>query len=277
MDLDTIRDVVMARGREDLTGLGAGSAVLAGGTWLYSEPQDRLDRLVDITGLGWTPLTSDDDGLEIAATCTLAELADTAYPAHWPATRLFGQACGALVASHKIRRMATVGGNVCLALPAGAVLAALTALGGSALVWWSGGDEWIPVSRFVIGPGQTLLDQGDVLRALRIPAANLRSRTAFRKLALTPKGRSGSVVMGRRDRSGALTLTLSAATTRPVVLEFPDLPTSGELSATLADIQPDLWYDDPHGAPDWRCHITSVLAAEVTAELSGANPSGDRS
>ncbi|WP_067700733.1 FAD binding domain-containing protein [Nocardia jejuensis] len=272
MDLETIREVVTARERADLTGLGTGSAVLAGGTWLYSEPQDDLERLVDITGLGWTPVGWNDAGLEIAATCTLAELADASYPARWPATRLFGQACGALVASHKIRRVATVGGNVCLALPAGAVLAALTALGGSALVWGAGGDEWIPLHRFVVGAGETVLGAGEVLRAVRIPEPNLRSRTALRKIALSPTGRSGAVVMGRLDRSGLLTLTLSAATTRPVVLEFPDVPTAGELSATLAEIHPGLWFDDPHGAPDWRRHVTAVLAAEVTAELSGARP-----
>src|SRR5262245_25606512 len=105
-----MREVVVARERADLTGLGGTAAVLAGGTWLYSEPQDGLDRLVDITRLGWPPLTVTDDALEIAATCTLAELEAAELPTDWPATVLFGQACRALLVSHKVRRMATVGG-----------------------------------------------------------------------------------------------------------------------------------------------------------------------
>ncbi|WP_067716794.1 FAD binding domain-containing protein [Nocardia yamanashiensis] len=269
MDLDTIREVVMARDRADLGTVGAGTAVLAGGTWLYSEPQDELERLVDITGLGWAPLTIDDAGLEIAATCTLAELAGGAYPARWSGAQLFEQGCSALVASYKIRRTATVGGNVCLALPAGGVLAALVALGGSAQVWGPGRDRRIPLSRFVIAPGQTVLGEGEVVRSIRVPEANLRARTAFRKIASSPTGRSGAVVMGRHDLDGSCQLTLSAATTRPVVLTFPALPGDGELSATLAGLDTALWYDDPHGTPDWRRHVTGLLAAAVVAELNG--------
>ncbi|WP_330184575.1 FAD binding domain-containing protein [Nocardia sp. NBC_01503] len=269
MDLDTVREVVRARERADLGGLRAGTAVLAGGTWLYSEPQPGVERLIDITGLGWTPLTIDEAGLEIAATCTLQELAAGRYPPEWDATRLFEQGCGALVASHKIRRTATVGGNICLGLPAGAVLAALTALGGFGLVWGSRADQWIPLSHFVTGVGETLLIPGEVLRAIRIPESNLRSRTAFRKIALTPLGRSGAVVMGRLDPDGGCVITISAATVRPTVLEFRAMPSAGELSAKIAELERDLWYDDPHGAPDWRRHVTGLLAAEVAAELVG--------
>lgn len=272
MDLDTIREVRMARDRTDLVELGPDTAILAGGTWLYSEPQERLARLVDITALGWTPLTIDAAGLEIAATCTLAELADGDYPAAWTATKLFGQACGALAASHKIRRVGTVGGNVCLALPAGAVLAALTALGGFGLIWGPRGDQWIPLSHFVLGPGETALTEGELLRAIRIPESNLRSRTAFRKIALAPLGRSGAVVMGRLDPCGGCTLTISAATVRPVVFDFAAVPAISELSAILADIHPALWFDDPHGSPEWRRHVSTVLAAEVIVELDGGRP-----
>ncbi|QLY32209.1 FAD binding domain-containing protein [Nocardia huaxiensis] len=271
MDLDTVREVVVARDREDLAGLGPGTVVLAGGTWLYSEPQDGVERLVDITGLGWTPVAMDAGGLEIAATCTLAQLADSRYPARWTGTALFGQACGALLASHKIRRTATVGGNVCLALPAGAVLAALTALGGYALVWGPRMDRWIPLSQFVFGPGNTRLNTGDMLRAIRIPEPNLRARTAFRKIALAPLGRSGAVVMGRRNLDGSCHLTLSAATRRPVVLEFDEVPGGSELTATIDAVNPRLWYDDPHGSPDWRHHVSTLLAAEVAAELAGGD------
>lgn len=269
MDLDTIREIRVARGRADLAGLGAGSAVLAGGTWLYSEPQPGLERLVDITALGWEPITIDDAGLEIAATCTLAELAGAAYPARYTAAPLFARACSALVASHKIQRTATVGGNVCLALPAGAVLAALTALGGAALLWGPGEDQWIPLSHLILGPGETTLAPGEVVRAIRIPESNMCSRTAFRKVALSPLGRSGAVVMGRLDATGACVLTVSAATTRPVVLEFAALPDARELAAIFAEIHPGLWYDDPHGAPRWRRHVSTLLAVEVVAELSG--------
>ncbi|QIS06510.1 oxidoreductase [Nocardia brasiliensis] len=283
MDLDTIREVLVARERADLGALSATCAVLAGGTFLFSEPQQRLDRLVDITALGWPALTEVPDGLEIAATCTLAEFAG-ARPGRelglpvlredWPGTRLFAQGCRALLASHKIWRTATVGGNICLSLPAGGVLAALTALDGVALVWRpDGAERRIPLREFVLGPGRNVLAPGEVLRSITVPRASLLAHTAFRKIALAPLGRSGAVVMGRRDPGGRCAITISAATTRPVVLDFGAVPSVDEVGAQVAGLDPALWFDDPHGAPDWRAHVTGLLARAVVAELRHAGES----
>ncbi|MBF6334427.1 FAD binding domain-containing protein [Nocardia abscessus] len=279
MDLDTIREVVLARERDDLAVLGPSTAVLAGGTFLFSEPQEQLVRLVDITGLGWPAFEIVDDGLEIAATCTLAEFAG-AGPGRelgmpvlrelWPGTALFAQSCRALLASHKIWRTATVGGNVCLALPAGAVLGALVALDGMAVVWAAGGgDRNIPLREFVIGAGRTVLRPGEVLRSIRLPRSSLLAHTSFRKIALAPLGRSGAVVMGRRERGGRSAITITAATTRPVVLDFAAPPSEGALRDAMATIDPALWFDDPHGSPQWRSHVAGRLAGEVAGELRG--------
>ncbi|WP_280473223.1 FAD binding domain-containing protein [Nocardia asiatica] len=277
MDLDTIREVVVARERADLSVLDASAAVLAGGTFLFSEPHDQLVRLVDITGLGWPAFEIVDDGLEIGATCTLAEFAG-AGPGRelglpmlrelWPGTALFARSCRALLASHKIWRTATVGGNVCLALPSGAVLGALVALDGTAVVWEAdGGDRSIPLREFVVGPGRTALRPGEVLRSIRLPRSSLLAHTSFRKIALAPLGRSGAVVMGRRERDGRSAVTVTAATTAPVVLDFAEPPSDGALREALATIDPALWFDDPHGSPQWREHVTGVLAGEVAGEL----------
>ncbi|WP_336087629.1 FAD binding domain-containing protein [Nocardia sp. SSK8] len=277
MDLDTVREVVLARDRADLAQVGADSAVLAGGTFLFSEPHEHLHRLVDITTLGWPPLLERSDGLEIAATCTLAEFAGarpgrelgapTLRP-EWPGTALFAQACRALLASHKIWRTATVGGNVCLSLPAGAVLGALVALDATAVIWPRGGGERrITLRDFVTGPGENILATGAVVRSFLIPTSSLLARTSFRKIALAPLGRSGSLVMGRREMSGRCAITVTAATVRPMVFDFASVPTAFDVEAALMEIEPELWFDDPHGAPDWRRHVTGLLAGEVAAEL----------
>lgn len=277
MDLDTIREVLVARERADLAGLGGGSAVLAGGTFLFSEPQDELVRLVDITALGWPALTETSEGLEIAATCTLAEFAGAApgrelgtplLRADWPGTALFAQGCRALLASHKIWRTATVGGNICLSLPAGGVLAALTALDAAALVWSpDGADRRIPLRQFVLGPGRNALAPGEVLRSVTVPTRSLLARTAFRKIALAPLGRSGAAVMGRREADGSCALTITAATERPIVLDFPAVPDDTDIDEAIAALDSAVWFDDPHGAPDWRRHVSGVLAREVATEL----------
>ncbi|MDT7685280.1 MAG: hypothetical protein QOG57_5590, partial [Pseudonocardiales bacterium] len=129
MDLNTVTALHRPGDRTDLTGrLGPGTAALAGGTWLFSQPQPDLHTLVDLTGLGWPPLTITARGLEIAATCTLAELTGFVAAPGWPAAALFRACCEALAGSFKIWHTATVGGNICLALPAGPMTSLAAAL-----------------------------------------------------------------------------------------------------------------------------------------------------
>ena len=55
MDLNTITAVARPKVRSELPVWAAGDAWLAGGTWLFSEPQTHLNRLIDLTSLGWPP------------------------------------------------------------------------------------------------------------------------------------------------------------------------------------------------------------------------------
>ncbi|WP_072807416.1 FAD binding domain-containing protein [Rhodococcoides yunnanense] len=270
MDLGTIEDVVIPSDRSELPPGNEGTAVIAGGTWLLSEKQDHLRRLVDITALGWPPLVVDDTGLDIAATCTIEALAAARVDRDWPATALFPQCATALLASYKIWKVATVGGNICMALPAGAMISLTAALDGVATVWAVDGTDYtVPVVDLVTGPHENSLRTGDIVRSIHLPAHALEARTAFRKTALSPLGRSASLVIGRLDRDGRFVVTVSASTVRPYVVRFDSPPRSVELRAALNAAIPDsAWYDDPHGAPDWREHISIRSALQVLEELS---------
>lgn len=265
MDLDTVTSLRPARTRADLA-LGAGERFLAGGSWLFSEPQPGTTGLVDLTTMGWEPWSLTADGLSIAATCTVAELRVRGSALGVPAAPLFGACVDAFLMSFKIWGTATVGGNVALALPAGSMISLAVALDAEAVVWTpDGGERRQPVSELVTGPGTTTLGPGEVLRSVEIGTAALESRTAFRKTALTALGRSSAVVTGRLGAGGATVLTVTASTPRPHVLAFDALPGPAELGAALDGI--DAWYDDPHGAPDWRAAVTRTLAREVVEEL----------
>src|SRR5271166_885831 len=135
MDLNTVEAIVSPRTRSELPALGPGDALLAGGTWLFSEPQRHLRRLVDLGSLGWEALRVGDDGLHIAATCRIAELHALAAPDSWTAAHPIGACCNALLGSFKVLNEATVGGNMCLALPAGPMTALAAALDGVCTIW----------------------------------------------------------------------------------------------------------------------------------------------
>jgi hypothetical protein len=93
MDLNTVEAVLTPSSRGELWPMGAGDAVLAGGTYLFSEPHIGIRRLIDLTRLGWPSIVLDDNGIELAATCTIAEVSRIAgeLPPQWRAAPLFGQ------------------------------------------------------------------------------------------------------------------------------------------------------------------------------------------
>jgi CO/xanthine dehydrogenase FAD-binding subunit len=191
VDIDTVQELTPAAGAS----WRAGDAWLAGGTWLFSQPQPDLTRLLDLTSFDWPALTIDAAGLHIAATCTFAELARWEAPAQWPAAALIGHCCAALLGSAKIWAMATVGGNLCLALPAAPMISLTAALDGVCELWSPDGTARdVPVLEFVTGDGQTVLAPGELLRAVRIGPAAWQCRTAFRQFSLSRYGRSAAVV-----------------------------------------------------------------------------------
>jgi CO/xanthine dehydrogenase FAD-binding subunit len=250
----------------------AGDAWLGGGTYLFSEPQPRLRRLRDLSSAGWVPLTARPEGLEIAATCTVAQLSRFALPGPWAVNqRLVTQCCRAFLASFKIWNMATVGGNLANSLPAGPMISLTAALDGVCLLrTLDGAERRLPVAELVTGDGRNALAEGELLRSVTLPDAALRGRTAFRRASLHQHGRSAALLIGRTDPvDGSLTLTVTASTPRPVVLRFPLPPGAAALRRAIESAVPeDGWFDDIHGLPQWRRHMTLRLAEEVRRELA---------
>jgi CO/xanthine dehydrogenase FAD-binding subunit len=271
MDLNTISAVVRPATRDQLPVWTAGDAWLAGGTWLFSEPQAHLKRLIDLADLKWPALTIGETELSISATCTVAQLDALSCPPEWIASPLINQCCRAFLASFKIWKTATVGGNICMSLPAGPMISLTSALDGVCTIWKAGGSERnIPVADFVTGDQRNVLAPGDLLRQVDIPLAALRRRSAFRQASLTPVGRSAALLIGSVDSDGGLALTITASTSRPVRLSFAGIPSDKEMRETILQrIADDLYHADLHGKPAWRKHMTLRLAEEIRVELQG--------
>jgi CO/xanthine dehydrogenase FAD-binding subunit len=274
MDLNTITSVARPHSRAELPVWTAGDAWLAGGTWLFSEPQTHLTRLIDLTDLKWPALTITDNALSIAATCTIAQLDALACPPDWLAAPLINQCCRAFLASFKIWKTATVGGNLCMSLPAGPIISLASALDGVCTIWQAdGGERKVSAGDFVTGNQRNVLKPGDLLRQVDLPLTALKRRSAFRQISLTPVGRSAALLIGSIASVGAFLLTVTASTKRPIRLFFAKVPKANELSeAILARISDDLYHDDLHGKPEWRKHMTLRLAEEIRCELADAGP-----
>jgi CO/xanthine dehydrogenase FAD-binding subunit len=273
MDLHTVTRVRRPAGADEIASWETGFAWLAGGTWLFSEPQVDVHTLIDLESLSWPSLRPSADGLEIAATCRVVELdrfVDTAPP-EWTAAPLFRDCCRSFLASFKIWNEATVGGNLCMSLPAGPMISLTAALEGMCTLWPRGGaPRQVPVVDFVTGNHQNLLAPGELLRSVFLPAHALRKTYAFRRFTLTHLGRSEVLLIGTRCREhGEFVLTITAATVRPVQVSFEQVPAGPELKRAIDDAVPfSLYLDDVHGSPAHREHLTHYFAEQIRAELA---------
>jgi CO/xanthine dehydrogenase FAD-binding subunit len=272
MNLDTIREVQRPATADEIADWREGYAWLAGGTWLFSEPQFSTDTLIDLANLEWPALEKVPDGLEISATCTIADLCRFAAPSEWTAAGLFRECSDALLASFKIWHAATVGGNICMSLPAGAMISMSVALEASYTLWprCAPAREMAAVD-FVTGNHTNVLQRGELLRSLHLPATALAKRYAMRRASLTRLGRSAALVIGTQDRTARdLRLTITAATPRPVQLRFDRLPSSLELRQAIDErISLDGFFDDVHGSAAYKRHLTYHFGEEIRRELAG--------
>jgi CO/xanthine dehydrogenase FAD-binding subunit len=184
---------------------------------------------------------------------------------------MIGECCRAFLASFKIWNTATVGGNICMSLPASPMASMVSSL--EAILTLrdiDGSERELPAVDFTLGPHETALQPGELLVAITIPATVLRRRAAFRRSTLTHMGRSTALLIGTASSAdGAFTLTISAATPRPVQIVTAHIPDAATLRDSLHQAIPDDgWFDDVHGSPEYRKHMSHYLAEQIRAELA---------
>ena len=117
-------------------------------------------------------------GLRIGAMVTLQSLEqDPNVRENYPAL-----ATGATsFAGVQVRNLATLGGNVCNASPAGDTLPGLLALQAECRIVGPEGERWVPLDQFFTGPGQTVLQQSQILAEFRLPPQPRNSGSLYIK------------------------------------------------------------------------------------------------
>ena len=159
---------------------GPGKGVyLAGGTDLLLYPP-KCDFVVDISraGIGNIARTPDGD-IFLGAGVTLQDLATSELVTSYAGGEL------SRVASHcgnrPVRSTATVGGNICNALPSADMAPVLLALDATCFITDEDSQESLPLTDFFVGPRETVL--GDrLLVGLALPAEACDRYCATRKL-----------------------------------------------------------------------------------------------
>jgi CO/xanthine dehydrogenase FAD-binding subunit len=271
MNLNTITEVKRPASADEITRWPDGYAWLAGGTWLFSEPQVATDTLIDLDALHWPALEQSPAGLDIAATCRIAELFAFTGPKEWRAAPLIHDCCNSFLASFKIWNAASVGGNICMSLPAGPMISLTVALEAIYTLWpRDAAPREIKAVDFVTGNNANILAPGELLRSIHVPAAALSKRYAFRHASLTKLGRSAALIVGTQGSDG-LVITITAATPRPIQLRFPGTPSATDVRRAIdAHIPADGYFNDVHGSAAYKHHLTYYFCEQIRAELTGS-------
>jgi CO/xanthine dehydrogenase FAD-binding subunit len=157
-----------------------------------------------------------------------------------------------------------------MSLPAGPMITMTVALEAVYTLWAPDGSErTVKAADFVTGNHQNILAPGEVLRKIDIPISALRKRHAHRRFTLTKLGRSTIFMIGTQATNAAdVLLTITAATTHPILLAFDSVPDADELQERLDQLPDEVWFDDANGAPDHRRHLATHYAEEIRMELA---------
>ncbi len=204
--IDYVAPTSLSEAVSVLSANGDRARPLAGGTDIIVQLRGgrrELDVLVDakkIPELNQIEMT--DSGLRLGAAVPCYQIYQNqqvaaAYPGLIDAAGLIG--------SIQIQGRASIGGNLCNAAPSGDSIPPVITLSGEAHINGPNGWRAVAAENFCTGPGRSVLEPGEILVGIQIPAPVANSGTAYlrfiprNEMDIAVAGVSSSVVL---DASG---------------------------------------------------------------------------
>jgi carbon-monoxide dehydrogenase medium subunit len=254
---------------------GDDAAVICGGTellLLLKLGYAAYGHLVDIRGIAELGGIGVHDGtLVIGATTThreieRSELVRDTLPALAAMERR--------VANVRVRNAGTLGGNLCFSDPHSDPATFLLALDAEAA--WDG--QRAPLADFLVGPYQTKLEQGQLLRAIHIPSPPPGTTVVHRKLAFHERPAAtvtcavrveNGVVADARIAVGSVgvaAVRASAAEARLAGASPRDDSAIGEVAELAAEAAGAT--DDANGSADYKTQLVRVLVRRCLGEAT---------
>ena len=181
-----------------------------------------------------------------------------------------------LIGSEQIQGRASLGGNLCNGSPAGDSVPALIAAGCKAVIAGPSERKEIPIENFHLGPGKTILENGQMLVALKFPKRNNNSADAY--LRMTPRTEMDIAVVGCgvniSIENGVCTnarVSLGAVAPKPLLInEASDILVGSSLDEETLEKVSKICrdscnpIDDKRGTIDYRTKVAGVLFKRAT-------------
>jgi len=262
---------------------GDKARILAGGTDLIVQAREgkrTLGWMIDIKSIpDVNELSYDSEtGLTLGASVPCYQIyADdavcNAYPGLIDATTIIGGTA--------IQGRAGVGGNLCNASPAADGIPPLIVLNATCNIAGTNGKREIPVEDFCTAPGQTVLEKGEMLVSIKIPAPQQNSSSYY--LRFIPRNEMDIAVVGagavvvlddKKERIISARIALAAVAPTPLFAEEAStLLADREISETAIDEAAQAAQvisrpiSDMRGTAEQRTHLVGVLTRRA---LNGA-------
>ena len=182
-----------------------------------------------------------------------------------------------LIGGIQIQSRASLGGNLCNSSPAADSIPTLIALDTTCQIAGPNGRREVPAAQFCTGPGRNVLEDSEMLVALRFPAPAPRGGAAFERfiprneMDIAVCNAAAAIVLaddGRTFRSGRIAVGAVAPT--PLLVEeagaaLAGQPVSAETMQRAAELasQAARPITDMRGSVAQRRHLASVLTRRV--------------
>jgi len=153
--------------------------LIAGGTDILVEKDPEIEVLIDITGLGLEYIESNNQGVRIGATTPFASIAVFPVLSQAPYCAL-AQAAQQL-GTPQIRNVATIGGNICSAVPSADSAPALLVLDATLIIAGPTGERSMNIGEFFQDARRNALHRGELVTEIRLSTLPARTGTAFIK------------------------------------------------------------------------------------------------
>ena len=259
--------------RELLLRYGDDAGVICGGTELLLLLKlgfAAYGHLVDIKGIAALGgIRAENGALVVGATTTHREIERSPLVLErLPALAAMAQG----VANIRVRSIGTLGGNLCFSDPHSDPATFLLALG--AEVEYDA--KRAPFAEFLVGPYQTALEHGQLLRAVRIPVPPARTKIVHKRLALHERP-AATVTCAVRVADGHVDVArIAVGSVGPRALRVVEaerritgapvddeaaLRTAAELAAEASNA-----VEDANGSAEYKANLARVLVERCLRE-----------
>jgi aerobic carbon-monoxide dehydrogenase medium subunit len=181
------------------------------------------------------------------------------------------------VANIRVRNVGTLGGNLCFSDPHSDPATFLLAL--DAQAEWE--DRRAPLADFLLGPYQTAIGLGELLKAVRIPLPAPNTRIVHRKFAFHERP-AATVTAALTVQEGTIAearIAVGSVGTRAVrahaaeaelqAVAASDPTPIAEAAERAAEASEPV--DDANGSADYKRELVRVLVARSLREAAGGN------